>query len=108
MMAQMQLLPMEGAARSGTMAERFEEFHRLNPHVYELIMDIALELKKAGHQRAGMKLIFERIRWLYYIGTKGDDFKLNNNYTAFYARLVMEHRDDLEGFFQLRRQRCET
>jgi hypothetical protein len=89
----------------GTMAERFQSFHALNPEVYLAIVEIARDLKGLGFNRGGMKMIFERLRWLHAIDTKGDDFKLNNNFTAFYARLVMEMEADLAGFFEIREQR---
>jgi hypothetical protein len=35
--------------------------------------------------------------------TAGDDeFKVNNDYAAYYARLIMWQEPDLGGFFQLR------
>jgi hypothetical protein len=93
-------------AAGETMAERFVEFHRLNPQVYVAIVDIARDLVALGFAKCGMKMIFERLRWLSAIETKGDEFKLNNNYTSFYARLVMEAEPDLAGFFETReRQR---
>ena len=52
-----------------------------------------------------MKQIFEVIRWEYDLKTTGD-FKLNNNYTAWYARLVMERNPSLDGFFQLRKAKA--
>jgi hypothetical protein len=91
----------------GPLQERFEEFHRLNPAVLDAITRIATQLKGRGFQRAGMKLIFERLRWLYALQTSGEEYKLNNNYTAFYARLVMHLHPTLEGFFKLRKQRIE-
>jgi hypothetical protein len=82
--------------------ERFELFHRANPHVYDAIVQIARDLKQRGFKSCGMKLIFERLRWLTAIETRGDGFKLNNVYTAFYARFVMSREVDLKGFFRVR------
>ena len=35
-------------------------------------------------------------------------FKLNNNYTGYYARKLMELNPDLEGLFELRRMKDEA
>ncbi len=85
-----------------SIADRFEAFHAANPHVFDAIVELAWELRDAGLRKASMKLIFEQLRWRYLIQTKGDDFVLNNNYTAHYARLVMERVPGLDGFFNTR------
>ncbi len=84
------------------MGDRFEAFHRMNPHVYKSVVAVSLDLKERGFRKGGMKMVFERLRWLYAIQTVGEDYKLNNNYTAYYARLVMETVPDLDGFFETR------
>ena len=86
----------------GDTEQRFEAFHRMNPHVYKSIVRIALDLKSRGFGRCSIWLIFNRLRWLYALQTQGDEFKLNNNYTAYYSRLVMETVPDLDGFFETR------
>lgn len=90
----------------GPIQHRFEAFHDLNPEVYETIVTVARSLKGRGFRRCGMKFIFEHMRWLYALQTKGKEtYKLSNVFTAFYARLVMHQEEDLEGFFVLRQQR---
>jgi hypothetical protein len=40
--------------------------------------------------------------------TSGDeDYKLNNNFTSRYARLLMQHNADLAGFFEIRAMASE-
>lgn len=90
----------------GSLLARFRSFHAANPEVYVAICDIARDMKELGFETAGIGLIFERLRWLSAIRTRGDDFKLNNSYRAFYARLIMESAPDLVGFFRLREQRA--
>jgi hypothetical protein len=85
-----------------SIADRFQLFTICNPHIYAMIRKIALDLKLTGHRRMGMKAIFERLRWLYAIQTKGDVFKLNNSFTSHYSRLLMEQEPELAGFFELR------
>lgn len=85
-----------------TIAAQFDSFHALNPHVYVAIVSLARELKRQGWRKAGMKQIFEQLRWRYSVATRGDQWRMNNNYTAHYARLVMSREPDLEGFFDTR------
>ena len=99
-----QMIPLASITKGikGTIAERFEQFHRMNPHVYTAIVEVALDLKKRGFRKGGMKMIFERLRWLYAIQTQGDVFLLNNSFTSCYARVVMETVPALDGFFETR------
>jgi hypothetical protein len=96
------VLPLRPSGVKGSIEARFEAFHRHNPHVYASIVEIALDLKSRGFQKGGMKMIFERLRWLYALRTRGDSYKLNNYYTAYYARLVMATVPSLAGFFEVR------
>ncbi len=88
--------------RKARAEEKFLKFHRENPHVYRIILEKTWKLWHAGHRHHGMKAIFESIRWDQKVGTISDDFKLNNNFTPFYARLIMENEPKLRGFFQTR------
>ena len=85
---------------------KFEEYHRENPHVYKLFQKYALEILGAGHERFSAKAIFERIRWHIAMETTGDTYKLNNNYTAFYARKLMDDQPMFKGFFETREQKA--
>lgn len=90
--------------RPGSTIERdFAEFHRRNPHVYDRLVELA----RAWHERRpgqklGMKMLFEVLRWEVAMKTVGEDFKLNNSYTSYYARLIMRQERDLDGLFETR------
>jgi hypothetical protein len=84
-----------------TIQERFEEFHRNNPLVYDLLVSYAREAKSAGHKRFGIQAVAERVRWEMLIETQDDSgFKLCNAYLSRYARLIMANESDLTGFFR--------
>jgi hypothetical protein len=85
-----------------TITDRFEAFHIANPHVYDVLWLMALELKASGMQRWGMKGLFEVLRWKSALRTVGGAYKLNNNFTALYARMLMEREPRLVGFFEVR------
>lgn len=98
----MSLFDLEVVPRSLTPKEKFEEFHRENPHVYRELRQLALDLVEFGHERIGIGMLFEVLRWQRALRTTDDDFKLNNNYRARYARLLMEREPRLAGKFEIR------
>ncbi|MDD5510457.1 MAG: hypothetical protein PHI12_06590 [Dehalococcoidales bacterium] len=96
----------------GIIEKKFWEFHNSNPEVYRLLVRYAHEWRDARgiNARIGMKALFERVRWEIGLRKRehhdGDkEFKLNNNYTAFYARFIMFNYPELKGMFALRKQR---
>ena len=83
----------------------FWKFHRENPKVYEKIINLAERAKAQGRSKIGMKMIFEVIRWEHLIETNAEDFKLNNNYTSRYVRILERDRPELAKMFEQRRIR---
>jgi hypothetical protein len=95
-----------GGRSPETIRAAFEEFHRSNPRVYELLVKFARQVKAAGHARYSMDAIFHRVRWHVMIETRdSSDFKLNDHYTALFSRLIMEREPDLKDFFEVRARR---
>lgn len=88
-----------------TIERRFQRYHMDNPHVYELFLKFAKTVKQKGFVKYSSKSIMERLRWHLNFETTGDTFKLNNNYTAYYARMVIENNPEFEGFFELRERK---
>ena len=86
-----------------TLDAQFEEFHKNNPEVYEELVRLARQMKARGHKQIGIKMLWEVLRWERAMKTTDQtEWKLNNNYTSRYARLIMENEPDLEGFFVTR------
>lgn len=81
----------------------FRQFHRDNPHVYIQLVRLARRGRRSGATKLGIGQLFEVLRWRTMLATTDPDFKLNNNYRAHYARLIMEQEPDLAGAFDLRR-----
>jgi hypothetical protein len=85
----------------------FELFHFRNPQVYNILKNLAFRYLKAG-RRAGIKHLWEVMRWEMFVQTKDEgEFKLNNNYASRYARLLMKQETALQGFFDTRRAGTE-
>jgi hypothetical protein len=72
--------------------------------VYAKLVKLALDLKHRGHRKLGIKMLYEVVRWQHYMETtdRASDFKLNNNYTAQYARMIMARNPALDGIFETR------
>ena len=91
-----------------TIEDRFLAFHHTNPQVYSELVSQARILKSSGCRCASIALLYERLRWLHFIATKGEEeFKLNNDFRALYARLIMDQETDLDGFFKTRKRAGE-
>ena len=85
-----------------------EKFHIQHPEVWRMFCRFTFEKINAGFEHYSAKGVFERIRWESPAGADGLlHFKLNNNYSAFYARRFMNLYKDSAGFFQLREQVSE-
>lgn len=97
--------PIVPVDRRGGMEASFRRFHAANPHVYEALKMVALWCKR-NNRRMGIKAIYERVRWEYSVATSGSPYKLNNNFSAYYARALMKNEPELAGFFETRRRRA--
>lgn len=82
--------------------ERAEAFDRENPHVMEALRTIALRSVNAGRRRLSINECFEVFRHEHGIRTRGDEFKINNSFRAWYARRLMESTPKLAGMFEIR------
>lgn len=82
----------------------FKTYHLENPHVYPHIKRFAYQAKEAKRTRFSIRMIFERMRWYMTIETNGDEFKLNSNYMAPYARMLMVEDPSFIDLFERRSQ----
>lgn len=88
--------------RRGSIQERFERFHRENPHVYRRLRALIFEDLNAGLPIAGIDFYVSVLRWKIRMETRGDDFKVNNDWRSRYARMLMEREPELRGKFETR------
>lgn len=100
---QLPLLPPRGlfkpVLRHTTLRERFEEFHKLNPHVLDYLTELALNMQAKGFYHYGIQGLFNIFRWDPRVSTTGGDYKITNTFSPYYARLIMETEPRLQGFF---------
>lgn len=83
--------------------EAFVAFHRANPQVYARLETEALKLGSLPKApRFGISLIFEVMRHDHLLKTEGEHWKLNNNFRALYARLLLHHQPHLTPKLEMR------
>jgi len=80
----------------------FHEFDRRNPQVYAELVKLAREAVKTGRKKIGIKMLWEVLRWHFFLQTSDDTYKLPNNHHSYYARVIMIREEDLEGIFNVR------
>lgn len=90
-----------------SLADRFAEFHRHNPHVADALEALAAQWL-ARHERVGVKSLYERLRWESGVRTDGRPYVLNNSWTAFYARLILDRRPEWAGRIIVRRALADS
>lgn len=84
-----------------TLKEKWWEYHKQNPHVYELVEKFTFDVIHEGYEKYSINSVFERIRWHTDIETKSKDkFKLSNNHRAYYARYFMLRNPAYKNFFR--------
>lgn len=93
--------------RSFRLQERFQRFDAENPHVFTALVSIARRWKARGHKRCAIDMLFNVLRWEAGMTTRGDAFKLNNDYRSRYVRkMIASYPEEFEGFFELRELRA--
>lgn len=93
---------------SDGIADRWWTFHCEHPDVYDWLCRFARQLVARGHAHLGMKMLWERLRYETLIAYEpGKRPRLNNDFTALYARLVADHEPDLADVFERRSRTVE-
>jgi hypothetical protein len=100
--------PRPDEPRRSKLERAFWQFHADHPEVYQILVRLALEARARHPRKLGIKALFERARWEIPIPKDKEEFKLNNNHTAYYARYIMTVEPGLQGAFDLRQQRQQA
>lgn len=82
------------------------KYHTENPHVYEAFKQIALKAINKGYKNYSVNGIAEILRWETKVAGN-DEFKINNNYRAFYARLFAKDFPQHKDFFRTRKSKFD-
>lgn len=82
---------------------RFDEWHNDNPAIWDYFERFSFEAIHHGHKKISHWLIINRIRWEVFIVTTGKDFKISNDFIAFYARLWKKMHPQHKDLFNTKR-----
>jgi hypothetical protein len=80
----------------------FKTFHAEHPGVYKDFCRLALEAANRGFARVSSDFLLHQIRW-----DSDRRLKLNNNFSAYYARLFIREHPRHAYLFELRVTRAE-
>lgn len=83
----------------------FQDYHKEHPEIWNQFKGTTLTAIKKGFKNYSSKSIFEIIRWHRRGDIKSDGFKVNNNYTADYAKKFMNEYPQYDGFFRTRKRK---
>jgi len=87
--------------------EKFDQYDKENPHVWDLFVRFTFELLALGKTRYSARGIFDRIRWETMITTTDDPYRISNNWSPYYARKFHKAFPDHDGFFTIRPARAD-
>lgn len=81
--------------------ERADEWMDANPEAMGLFIRFAKDMIERN-KRFGAKALAERVRWECAVMTRGDTFKINNNFTAYVARRLIAMYPRLASLMETR------
>lgn len=93
--------PSSRAGARPTISDRFAAFDHEHPYIYRALERLTAEKLAQGAARIGLKAHFEALRWRLPAGVR-----LNNDFTALYARKLIEDHPQWGTAFELRRRRA--
>jgi hypothetical protein len=90
-----------------TIDDKFRAFHDANPWVADELEKLADVEYRHGDGRIGIKYLIEVLRWNYRRATTGQPFRIDNDFTSRYARLLVDRRPEFADLFETRTLRRE-
>jgi len=90
-----------------TIRAAFVDFDTMNPRVYQAFRAQALKALRAGSTKISSKAIVNWMRWEMFLQTNDKDFKINDAFTAHYARKFIREFPEHIDKFEVRKLRTE-
>jgi len=85
----------------------FNKFNAVNPHIYKAFEQEAMRAILKGRKKISAKLIINWIRWNEYLRSSDQNFRINDAYQSYYARLFIYKHPEHKDIFELRKLRNE-
>jgi hypothetical protein len=90
--------------------QAFEDYDQANPHIWTLFVNFS-HVIRVHHSHFSADAVLHRIRWEVATTTteyEAGNYKINNNYSAFYARKLMDADPSFVGFFRTRHSAADV
>ena len=87
--------------------KKFEMFQKDNEHVLFKLIELCELAVSSGRTKLSMNQMFEVLRWDYSLNTHAQDFKLCNNYRAYFTRLIRKLRPELGNLITSRGSKAD-
>lgn len=88
--------------RTNHIEREFLAFHAARPDIYEWFHYFTMRVIGRGYKRHSARDIIHRIRWELRIERTERRFKINNNWSPYYARMWETANPQYRGFFEKR------
>jgi hypothetical protein len=91
-----------------SMAARFARVDADNPEVWDLFERFTFHMIKRNFQHYSARAVMHRVRWETATPLEDEtNYKINNNWTPYYARKFHRLHPEYDGFFRNRRSRAD-
>lgn len=100
----------ERRAERPSLDQRYAEFASANPHVFDELLRLATARLARGETYISIKALWEELRVSLDLADDGGGegaYKLNNDFTALYARALIRREPRLDGVIRLRARKGE-
>jgi len=89
-------------------AARFAAIDAANPQIWELFQRFTFHMIRRGFSHYSARAVIHRVRWETATPLEdGTQFKINNNWSPFYARKFHKTYPEHDGFFRNRASRAD-
>jgi hypothetical protein len=78
--------------------ENWKRYHSANPSFYEQFHKFAREAMRT-RSKVGARLIFERMRWFEQVEKGSNLYRVCNDFSPYYARLLMLDKPEFKALF---------
>lgn len=92
---------------SAKINQRFNQYITDNPHIYEAFKNYTFAAIAKQYKCFSAEFIFNVIRWETAISGK-DQYKINNDFKAFFARKFMQDYPQYTGYFITRKSLADA
>lgn len=80
--------------------QKFDAWIEANPNFWRMFCEFTFELTRANIHKSSAWLVCNRIRWETALITRGNPYKISNDFIALLSRKFMQEFPEHQGFFQ--------